>query len=128
MLTGNIYKIISTERPDEFAFGCGNGMFFATFENGKFISGADSIFKGKYVTQICKISKGAYCVSVWNQSGVYIVNRDPKEKPIKIEDPRYNSHITDLKPLFPDQFVDLPYVVARNKNSINLVDLRNRHI
>lgn len=36
LLTGNIYKIIETERADEFAFGCGNGMFFATFENEKF--------------------------------------------------------------------------------------------
>lgn len=77
-------------------------MYFANLENMKFVQGTDQIFKGKYVTQICKISKGQYVVSVWNQSGVFIVNRDPKEKPIKIEDPRYNSHTTDLKPLFPD--------------------------
>jgi hypothetical protein len=102
LLTGNIYKIIATERPDEYAFGCGNGMFFATFEEEKFTVGSDKIFTGKYVTQICKISKGSYLVSIWNQAGVFIVNRDPKEKPVKIEDPRYNSHTTDLKPLFPD--------------------------
>lgn len=50
LLTGNVYKIIATERPDEFAFGCGNGMFFATFENDQFAMSQDSIFKGKYVT------------------------------------------------------------------------------
>lgn len=33
LLTGNIYKIISTERPNEFAFGCGNGIFFAEFSH-----------------------------------------------------------------------------------------------
>jgi len=66
LLTGNIYKIIETERPDEYAFGCGNGMFFASFDGERFKAGKDSIFKGKYVTQICIISKGSYCVSVWN--------------------------------------------------------------
>ena len=74
------------------------------------------------------LPRGAYLISIWNQAGVFIVDRSPKNKPLKIEDPRYNSHITDLKPLFPDQFQELPYVVARNKNAINLVDLRNRHI
>ena len=57
-----------------------------------------------------------------------MVDRSPKSKPQKIEDPRYNSHTTDLKPLFPEQFIELPYIVTRNKNSINLIDLRNRHI
>ena len=47
---------------------------------------------------------------------------------MKIEDPRYSSHTTDLKPLFPEQFSELPYIVTRNKNGINLIDLRNRHI
>jgi len=36
LAVGNIYKIIKTERPDEYAFGCGNGMFFAIYDNGKF--------------------------------------------------------------------------------------------
>ena len=88
----------------------------------------DSIFKGKYVTQMCMVSAGTYCVSIWNQSGVFIVSRDSKSKPIKIEDPRYNSHITDLKPLFPDQLDHLPYLLERNKNSINLIDLANRSV
>jgi hypothetical protein len=39
LLTGNIYKIIETERPDEFAFGCGNGMFFASFDGERFKAG-----------------------------------------------------------------------------------------
>jgi hypothetical protein len=77
---------------------------------------------------MCNVSKGTYCISIWNQSGVFIVNREPGAKAVKIEDPRYNSHITDLKPLFPENFAELPYVIARNKNSINLIDLRNRHI
>ena len=47
---------------------------------------------------------------------------------MKIEDPRYNTHTTDLKPLFPDSFAELPYIVTRNKNSISLIDLRNRHV
>ena len=69
---------------------------------------------------------------------MFIVERSPKTKPTKIEDPRYNSHTTDLKPLFPEHFIELPYIVTRNKNSIcrtgypvlqiNLIDLRNRHI
>ena len=59
---------------------------------------------------------------------MYIVSRNAHVKPVKIEDPRYNSHTTDLKPLFPEQFNELPYVVSRNRNSINLIDLRNRHI
>ena len=33
-----------------------------------------------------------------------------------------------MKPLFPEHFHELPYIVTRNKNSINLIDLRNRHI
>lgn len=103
-------------------------MYFAKFENDKFILGEDKIFSGKYVTQIVLLTRGAFLISIWNQAGVFVVDRSPKNRPLKIEDPRYNSHTTDLKPLFPEQFVDLPYVVARNKNAINLIDLRNRHI
>ena len=33
-----------------------------------------------------------------------------------------------MKPLFPEFFTELPYIVTRNKNSINLIDLRNNHI
>ena len=56
------------------------------------------------------------------------MERSAKIKPQKIEDPKYNSHTTDLKPLFPEQFSELPYIVQRNKSSINVIDLRNRHI
>ena len=49
-------------------------------------------------------------------------------RPIVIDDPRFNSHITDLKPLLPGQLRDYPYIVCRNKNSINLIDLNNTHI
>lgn len=60
---------------------------------------------------------------------MFVAERSAKSKPYKIEDPHYNSHTTDLKPLFPEKFfTDLPYVVQRNKNSINVIDLRNRHI
>lgn len=52
LLTGNVYKIIKTDRVDEFCFGCGNGMYFSTFEGDKFVLGDDKIFSGKYVTQI----------------------------------------------------------------------------
>lgn len=127
LLNGNIYKIIKTDRPNEFCFGCGNGMFFGSFEDQKFNLGEDKIFSGKYVTQICLLPRGTFLCSIWNQSGVFLVERNGR-KPIKVEDPRYNSHTTDLKPLFPENFTELPYVVARNKNSINLIDLRNRHI
>ena len=58
LLTGNIYKIIKTDRPNEYCFGCGNGMFFGVFENEKFILGDDKIFSGKYVTQICLLNRG----------------------------------------------------------------------
>lgn len=128
LLTGNIYKIVKTDRPSEFCFGCGNGMFFGVFENEKFILGEDKIFSGKYVTQVTLLPRGSFLCSIWNQSGVFVVDRTPRSKPMKIEDPRYNSHTTDLKALFPEQFGELPYVVTRNKNGINLIDLRNRHI
>ena len=50
LLTGNVYKIVKTDRPNEFCFGCGNGMYFGVFENEKFLLGEDKIFSGKYVT------------------------------------------------------------------------------
>ena len=82
LLTGNVYKIVKTDRPNEFCFGCGNGMFFGVFENQeKFILGEDKIFAGKYVTQVCLLPRGAYLCSIWNQSGVFIVERSPKHKP-----------------------------------------------
>ena len=28
----NIYKIVQTEQPLSFAFGCGNGLFFGTYD------------------------------------------------------------------------------------------------
>ena len=51
-------------------------------------------------------------------------------KPIHLEDPRINSHTTDLKPLFsgPGELKQFPYIISRNKNAINLIDLGNRHI
>lgn len=30
--------------------------------------------------------------------------------------------------MFPNQLSEFPFVVSRNKNSINLIDLNNRHI
>ena len=121
--------MIKTDKPNEYCFGCGNGMYFATLENDRFILGEDKIFTGKYVTQVCLMPRGAFVCSIWNQTGVFVVDRSPKSKPQKVEDPRYNSHTTDLKPLFPDQnFDDFPYLVQRNKNAINVIDLRNRHI
>ena len=75
LLDGNIYKIIKTDRPNEFCFGCGNGMYFATFENQKFTLGEDKIFTGKYVTQVCLLPRGAFVCSIWNQTGVFVVER-----------------------------------------------------
>ena len=66
LLQGNIYKMIKTDRPNEYCFGCGNGMFFATYENEKFILGEDKIFAGKYVTQMALMPKGAFLCSIWN--------------------------------------------------------------
>ena len=34
LLTGNIYKIIKTDRSKEYAFGCGNGLYFAEYDKG----------------------------------------------------------------------------------------------
>ena len=50
LLSGNIYKMVKTDRPNEYCFGCGNGMYFAVFENERFTLGDDKIFTGKYVT------------------------------------------------------------------------------
>ena len=36
ILTGNIYKIIKTDIPNEFAFGCGNGLYFANWQDDCF--------------------------------------------------------------------------------------------
>jgi len=69
----------------------------------------------------------SFLVSIWNQPGVYLVDRKSGLKAAKIDDPRFNSHTTDIKPLFPDQLSEFPYVVTRNRNAINLVDIRNRH-
>lgn len=106
----NVYKIIPTDRKEAFAFGCGNGLFFGTFDPRTYeldLSN-EQIMPGKYITQICLIGEGKFLVSIWNQSGTFIVNRSgwfggKPAKPVWIEEPRFSSHITDLKPLFPDQ-------------------------
>lgn len=61
---------------------------------------------GKYITQVCSLGNDRFLIAIWNQSGAFLVNRSKDWKgkpsrPIQIEDPRYNSHTTDLKPLFP---------------------------
>jgi len=66
LLTGNIYKICKTDRPNEFCFGCGNGMYFGVFENEKFHLGEDKIFSGKYVTQVSLLPRGTFLCSIWN--------------------------------------------------------------
>ena len=58
LLTGNIYKIIKTDIPDMYAFGCGNGLYFATWDSENFEVSKESVFNGKYVTQICLLEKG----------------------------------------------------------------------
>lgn len=83
--------------------GCGEGLFFVKYSDLKFIVSEEKIFFGKYVTQLCPITATSYLVSIWNQPGVYIVERRPGHKPEKIEDPRYNSHTTDIKPLFENE-------------------------
>ena len=82
---------------------------------------------------MCNLGRGKFLVAVWNQSGLYVIDRSVNytgtpAKPFKIEDPKYNSHTTDLKPLFPNNLDILPYIITRNKNAINLVDLNNRHV
>ena len=61
-----MYKIVKTDRPNEYCFGCGNGMFFGTFENEKFHLGEDKIFSGKYVTQVTLLPRGSFLCSIWN--------------------------------------------------------------
>lgn len=68
---------------------------------------------------------------MWNQAGLHLVTRAHGGNPVKpvlIQDPKFNSHVTDLKPLFPELLSDYPYVVCRNKNMITLVDINNLHI
>lgn len=68
---------------------------------------------------------------MWNQAGLHLVTRahgGNLVKPVLIQDPKFNSHVTDLKPLFPELLSDYPYVVCRNKNMITLVDINNLHI
>lgn len=49
-------------------------------------------------------------------------------RPILVEDAKFNSHCTDLKPLFEGQLKEFPYIVIRNKNAINLIDLNNKYM
>lgn len=72
---GNIYKIIKTDLVNEFAIGGGQGMYTGKLVNQKFELSKEIIFKGKYVTQILKIDKGIFLVSIWNQAGVYLVDK-----------------------------------------------------
>jgi len=46
---------VQTDQPFTFAFGCGNGLFFATFDRGRFVLSEEKIFVGKYITQICRL-------------------------------------------------------------------------
>jgi hypothetical protein len=32
LFTANVYKIVQTDQANTFAFGCGNGLFFATYD------------------------------------------------------------------------------------------------
>lgn len=66
LLTGNIYKIIKTDRAREYAFGCGNGLYFAEYDKNQFYVSDDKVFAGKYVTQVLNVSKETYLVSIWN--------------------------------------------------------------
>ena len=56
-------------------------MFFGVFEQEKFHLGEDKIFSGKYVTQVILLPRGSFLCSIWNQSGVYVVDRTPRSKP-----------------------------------------------
>lgn len=89
----------------------------------------EKIFGGKYITQVQYIGNQNYAVSIWNKSGIYIVSRAEGVKSVKIEDPRYYSHTTDLKPMFEKLLgQEMPYLLQRNKNAISLVDVKNNHI
>ena len=50
LLSHNVYKIIKTDRPNEYCFGCGDGMYFADYENDEFILSNERLFEGLYVT------------------------------------------------------------------------------
>ena len=66
LLSHNVYKIIKTDQPNEYCFGCGDGMYFATYEHKKFTLLNDKLFEGLYVTQLCLLSRGSFLCSIWN--------------------------------------------------------------
>jgi len=56
LFSSNVYKIVNAGKTNEFAFGCGDGLFFATYD-GKWQLAEDSILAGKYITQICSLGQ-----------------------------------------------------------------------
>ena len=66
------------------------------------------------------------------ESGIWLVDRSRKCVRGRIEDPRGNMKTTDLKPLFPrvdgSKSNPVPFIISRNKNSINLVDIQAERV
>jgi hypothetical protein len=52
LFQSNIYKIVLTDELMTFAFGCGNGLFFGTYDaQSQMIQiSEDKILAGKYIT------------------------------------------------------------------------------
>lgn len=55
--SANVYKIVQTDQPNTFAFGCGDGLFFGTFDNyqQQLVISEEQAMPGKYITQICSL-------------------------------------------------------------------------
>lgn len=53
VFSGNVYKVVPTERRNEFGFACSDGLFFAKFDERRsefILDESANLFDGKYVT------------------------------------------------------------------------------
>jgi hypothetical protein len=111
-LTGNIFKIVTADRPGEFAMGTEKGLWFATWNSlsAKCILDENQILRQKNVSQVCRAAKWVYVAACWMESGLWLIDRQKKCVRSRIQDPRCNFKTTDLRPLF-EGLDETPYML-----------------
>ena len=119
------------EGATDLALACENGLFFGVVsESGEFeLLPDETLWENHTISQVIEIAPGQVMHSVFNQSHVEIRRRSQQKKAYSIADENSKIDLTNVSDLcrLPEyNYQDFPYVIARTKSSLVLINVRNR--
>jgi hypothetical protein len=139
---GEIYDIIECSDSDgELGLATFSGLIFGKIGQTYEFETSKIYLKDKVISQVHQISPDQYMCAEYSHAGFWLIDRQvlPTEEELKtnkpfglskLEDTRegHNSNCTDMRlvPMF--DLKTFPYVIARSRFKVDLIDVKNETI